>query len=380
MSQATYEIEPIHEKVSEHHIFDADFHFNVTSRDLTDYIDNRTVRRKIERYGGPGMVQGVGVKGDYAKEDSTPGYQMHGTAITSEEILDVTKETGADEVLLQENTHLPLQHTRYPVVREQVLKAYNEYLVKEGIDAENGIYGSLFVPTWDVDLALEELDKWGQEKGIVSAQNSVPGYRYPGFEELDPIYERITDLDLPLTLHIGGGGDDPTNLLNDSQRTYSERIGGGIAGGIVNAAMNAALTGLFEKFPDLNIVWGEAGTTWMPYAGYRADEFYQNSPEDVCLTPRLMELGKDYLDKLPSEHLFENTYLTTQPIEVPFNKNRASALLEACQAGRTYMFATDWPHSTLDVPNWVFDNPAIDSDLRERILYKNAHEVYRIPS
>ncbi|MFW5918350.1 MAG: amidohydrolase family protein, partial [Haloferacaceae archaeon] len=64
---------------------------------------------------------------------------------------------------------------------------------------------------------------------------------------------------------------------------------------------------------------------------------------------------------------------STQPIALP-DRNK-DAMLRLCEADRTFMYSSDWPHHTLDPVNWVFD-PAIDDELREAILHGTAERCY----
>jgi predicted TIM-barrel fold metal-dependent hydrolase len=190
----------------------------------------------------------------------------------------------------------------------------------------------------------------------------------------------MVDLDLPLQLHFGGISHHPTSLLSESKRTYIEHVMVRIGEGVIATVLNIVLTGVFDKYPEMDVIINEAGTNWIPHVAFRADNWYQNSPEDIGLSPRMREMDERYLDKMPSEYIREDMYVTTQPISLPRNPRLARGLLDASFAEDTFLFSTDWPHSAIDGPNWVFDNPQIDEDLMERIFRGNAREVYRPPS
>jgi predicted TIM-barrel fold metal-dependent hydrolase len=66
--------------------------------------------------------------------------------------------------------------------------------------------------------------------------------------------------------------------------------------------------------------------------------------------------------------------MTTQPIEEPPTDGQFLNLLEAMDAKQTLLFSSDYPH-------WDFDNPveafrAVPDDLKRRIFYENAAELY----
>lgn len=383
MSQRETDPEPLHPKANEQYIFDSDFHLNVHVEDLLEagYVDDPLVRDKLEKYGTPPSLGGTtGTSAEYAKEASGRADHVHGVAITPEEILEVNKETGADEVLLIPGNYFPVPHGPYPEVKKAIVQAYNDYLVERAIDVDRGIYGGLIVPDWDVELGLEELERHGDKDGVVTAFNWFPGWRPWGHECHDPLYDKMTELGLPLQLHFGGITNHPTSLLSESKRTYIEHVMVRIGEGVMATVLNLVLTGVFDKYPDLNVVINEAGTNWIPHVAYRADNWYQNSPEDICLVPRMREMDEQYLDRMPSEYIFDNMYTTTQPISLPEDPRLARGLLEASHADETFLFSTDWPHSAIDGPNWIFDNPEVDDEMKDRIFYENAEDVYRFPS
>jgi predicted TIM-barrel fold metal-dependent hydrolase len=138
------------------------------------------------------------------------------------------------------------------------------------------------------------------------------------------------------------------------------------------------MTGVFDKFPDLEVVLIEAGTNWVPFVANRLDEIYGDHPEDVQLTERLHAMGQEYLEREPSEYLFEHFNFSSQPIAIPDNPAHFEATLEMMHAEETLMFATDFPHYTVELHNWTFENPAVDDALRERILHGNAEAVFRL--
>ncbi len=374
---------PLHPDAEDARIFDADVHLNVHIDDLVEggYVDDPIVREKLEKYGSPPVLGGVtGTSAKYAKEVDERADHILGRAITADELDDVADELGADEMLLTPGNYLPIPHGPYPEVKRAVTKAYNDYLMEEAVDPDRGIYGALIVPDWDVEHGLEELDRYGDEDAIISAFNWFSGYRPWGHESHDPLNDKLVELDLPLQMHFGGLTHHPTSLKHDSKRTYVEHVMLDRDEGAIAEVLNIVFTGLFDKYPDLDIVINENGTTWIPHLAYRADNWYQNSPEDICMVPRMKEMGKQYLDKMPSEYIFENMYTTTVPIALPDDPQRAKSLLDVSRAEDTFVFATDWPHSAIDGPNWVFDSPAIDGDLQRSIFHENAEDVYRFPS
>jgi predicted TIM-barrel fold metal-dependent hydrolase len=61
------------------------------------------------------------------------------------------------------------------------------------------------------------------------------------------------------------------------------------------------MRGVFDRFPDPNVVFQEAGYWWVPLMRYWLDEFYEMHPDDIQITLRKHEAGANYLDRSPGE-------------------------------------------------------------------------------
>jgi len=83
---------------------------------------------------------------------------------------------------------------------------------------------------------------------------------------------------------------------------------------------------------------------------------------------------------MPSEYLFDNVYVTTQPMEFISIKSRSHArhLLELCHADEMFMHSSNWPHHSVNPVDWLFDLP-ISDETRDRIAHGNAESVFRFP-
>lgn len=367
----------IDERIADEYIIDADFHLQIPNESFFPYIRDDAIREKVEEFGVPEKTYS-GWKGTYASNVDSLG-NAQGIAMNSEDILQVRKELGIDVTIVNAGLKFP-NAGRYPPTMNELTRAYNDYVVDRVIDAENGIYGTLLLPKWDVEFTVEELDRLGDHDGIVGAHQWFSRSKPFGAIEYDPIFEKLIEYDLPLTLHPSAAYTSRFSQIGDTMRSYVEVSTTGMGHVLMANVMNMIMTGVFEKFPDLDVVLEEGGTMWIPYAAYRGDEIYQSYPEDVSLTERMQELDRKYLEKQPSECIFENMYVTTQPIALPKRSDMSEAALKLTHAEEMYLFSSDWPHGTVDAPNWLFQNSKIDDDMRAQIAHENAKDVYRFPN
>lgn len=362
------------EEAADAYVVDTDFHAGPSSdmADLLPYIDDEVVVEKLEVAGG--IPSPAGVQSRYAN-NLDMGYHKHGVAEDTEDVLEVMERFCIDALVVGPGMN-KLVTVQYPRIKNAVCAGLNDYLLERVVSPGDGIYTHVALPIWDAERSAEELDRVGDEDGVVGAYAWYGPYTpLLGEPQYDAVYERLADLDLPLAIHVGGGTYPPLDIAYQSVRTRTETLG------LLNSyyamldVANMTVTGVFDKYPDLRVVVQEAGATWVPFLANRMNEIYYTQPEDVRLTERMADMGAEYLERDPGEYVYDNFRFSTQPIALP--KRNTAAMLDLCEADRTFMYSSDWPHHTLDPVNWLFD-PTIDDETREAILHGNAERCYGI--
>lgn len=370
---ATEELDPIRAEAREEFIIDTDLHLNVTVEELLPYISDERLSEKLGRLGHPPGTQHWTAA--YATHDGDRGLSTHGEAHDGAEILDAIDEVGVDVPIVTPGlNYLPSTHN--PRLKTAICRAYNDYLLEHVTGVDDRIVAQAMMPQWDPQAMVEELDRIGDEPDIVGAYGWYGPYTPLGDPAYDPVFERLTRLGMPLTIHGSGGYWPRYDPIGEGLRTWTEILGVGWSVHAMVFVANMIMTGVFDRHPSLQLLVQEAGINWIPFLAYRMDEFYQDHPEDVQLTERMFDAERAYLDQLPSEYLFENCFFSTQPVSVVPNRRHHAELLQMCHAEDTLVFSSDWPHHTFDVPNWLFSNPHIDLDLRKRILRGTARELF----
>ena len=357
-------------------IVDMDFHVNPMEEELQPYIeDDRALDRLMTEFG----MWPIPDKWDaaYAIEEGNEGLFTQGRAEVADDVREACERFGIDEPVVNAGINgLPQQH--HPVLKNAVLQAGNDYMLDHFVD--EGILTALSISKWDVEHALSELDRWGEESGVAGVYSWYDPREPWGSEKFDPIFERLESLGLPLLLHGSLAFWPQHSYVGDNMLTWTEVLGfDWPIHGMVNA-VNMIMSGVFDRYPDLNVVFQEAGHWWLPFARYRMDEFYEMHPEDIQITPRKFADEERYLDRRPSEYLRDNVYVCTQPFALPRNSSEARGMLDLSMAADTFLYSSDWPHQTLDPPTWFFRSRAFrdDQSLRDRILHQNARSILRI--
>jgi predicted TIM-barrel fold metal-dependent hydrolase len=149
-----------------------------------------------------------------------------------------------------------------PEVQVALCKGYNRWLADIWSQSEGRLRWAAVLPFGVMDEALEEL-RWVAEYG-------ARGVFMRGVEEAGmlhdpyffPIYEEMSRLDMPVTVHIGNGNPEMERILNHGK-------GGSPFSSLRMASVAAChswiLAGIPQEFPELRIGFVEASSQWVPY-------------------------------------------------------------------------------------------------------------------
>ncbi len=221
--------------------------------------------------------------------------------------------------------------------------------------------GVMQFPIWDLDAAIEEIT-WARDAGLRAVNLPAPRRDFPPYAE--PQYDRLwaacQDLDLPLVCH-SAGGEEPIGtsgphgrLLFSAEIQWMSR----------RALWQLILSGVFERFPRLKLVFTEQRVTWVPDALRELDSIALSTS---WLPPR-------HLSCAPSEYWYRHCYLSGSflaPFEVA---QRHEVGLGNLMWGSDYPHIEGtWPNTRLAMRNTFAAVPPEDA---RRILGETALDVY----
>lgn len=223
------------------------------------------------------------------------------------------------------------------------------------------------IPIHDIDAAVEEVT-WAAATGCKSlqlpvfpAELGVPDYwdsRY------DPLWAAISAADLPVCCHIGM--NTQLEALAKRDPTPQKGIFVPMTGLSAAEAMGMwLLTGIFERFPKLKVVFVEPGVGWVAWWLWIVDDMAARQ-------------GYEFpgLKKAPSEYFRRNMYLTF--IDEPNVVDHAHNILGI----KNIMWSSDYPHPVSSWPK----SQAIAEEImtgvsggdRELVLSGNAARVWNL--
>jgi predicted TIM-barrel fold metal-dependent hydrolase len=249
------------------------------------------------------------------------------------------------------------------------LRSYNDWLLEDFQGAEPGrIVGLPMLPVEDgVDVALAELDRVlakGAKAAFIPGSPERP-YHDPYYE---PFWAGVTARNVPLTYHrTFGGRPQEADWDNVANNNFS-------AAGTVHRFLSSTrlltylvFTGVFERYPTLQIVAAEVNFGWLPFWAQTMDEQFHNQSA----------MGTLASTELPSALLGKNIFVTVLDDHVGFKLvSQYPWMADAA------MFSSDYPHSVCLWPNTTKLAAELTADLdpaaTEKILSGNAARVYGV--
>jgi predicted TIM-barrel fold metal-dependent hydrolase len=196
---------------------------------------------------------------------------------------------------------------------------------------------------------------------VLVSSGGEPPY---GNRRYDTVYEVCEKKRLPVMYHADSASLDDFHYHGFSTNLETHSLGFLIAN--MSQLTSVVVQGVPEKFPDLNIVFQEAGLFYVPMMMQRLDQEYLREPDEAPL-----------LDCLPSEYMKE-FYYGTQPMEQPANDEHLEAVIDMIGGAERLMWASDWPHPDYDETTVISELSFLSEAEKEMILGGTAENVFEI--
>lgn len=245
-----------------------------------------------------------------------------------------------------------------------VAKGVNDWTLETWVRPFDCFKGSILVAQQDPAQAVEEIDRLGDDPGMVQVLMCSAGEAPLGRRGYHPIYEACVRHNLPVALHIGGegaGNSSPATPVGHPS-TYFEWYGS-LPQSYMAHIMSMVTEGVFEKFPTLKVVLYEGGIFWLPHVMWRFDKNWKAQRSE---TP--------WVKQPPSRYILDHFYLTSYPLEAVPDPRYLEETLRMIQGERTLLFSSNYP-------NWEYGDPFamvrdVPETMRRRLMVENALDVY----
>jgi len=229
------------------------------------------------------------------------------------------------------------------------VEAYNNFLFEEFCAPDpNRLIGMAQIPSTGIDAAVHGL-KQAKERGArgVLISNWPAGNANLSRDD-DAFWAAAAEMGMPVTIHI--------NIISRAQRSASRRAAAAKGNKLYDMASEATrakaiggmshvfsmttgamtdliFTGVFERFPELQIVWIETGVGWIPH--------FLECLDDRWWRNRVW--GDLPLSEPPSTYWYRNNAAT-------FIVDRTGVELRNRVGVENMMWSSDYPHHGNDWP------------------------------
>lgn len=241
-----------------------------------------------------------------------------------------------------------------------MVRAYNDWLDEYASYDLLRFRALPLLPNLGVELALAEIDRVGGRAstgGFVI--NAYPGGTTDPQPEDDPVFATLAERQITLNIHVG-----LVNKMPQQKNLLALPAAGRFLGATTHL-IELIFSGVFDRFPDLQLVFAEVDCGWLPYFKEQLDDGYQR-----------YRFRFD-LKKLPSEYIEQHVHFTwvtdTHGID-----NRHSVGVDKM------LWSSDYPHGSSNYPNaWSPTKAAMSGvppEERELMLVGNAKRLYGFPN
>jgi predicted TIM-barrel fold metal-dependent hydrolase len=259
------------------------------------------------------------------------------------------------------------------------VEAYNNFLFEEFCAPDpDRLIGLAQVPSLGIDTAVDALRKARARGGKGVIISNWPSGGESLSEADDPFWAAAVDESLPVSVHI--------NIISRAQRGASRQAAAASGkpmydmssaaarakaiGGMSHVFSMAAgsitqmlFSGVFERFPELQMCWIETGVGWLPHFLESLDDRYW----------RNRSWGQLEISEPPSFYWHRNNAAS-------FITDRSGIALRHAVGVDNMMWSSDYPHHGND---WPYSRKVIDEtmghvadDERARIIGDNARRIW----
>ncbi|MDF2658849.1 MAG: amidohydrolase [Paenibacillus sp.] len=351
-------------------IIDCDIHASIPHDGLKAYLP-RIYREQIETWGKrlPGqnqMYMNGGTNGSMQEHQPTRGGNDEDAYLNYMRANHIDKFNLAYGILT--GSDYGVHTTPDTDYAAALCSASNDYVIERYLSRDSRLKGSVHIPKQDPILSAKEIDRVGSHPDMVQVIVSNGAERPYGNRRYEPIYEACVRNNLPFAIHVSmegiGINHPPTGAGYVSY--YAEYRAARTQIMMAHLA-SFIFEGVFVKYPDLKVIMVEAGMLWIAPYIWRLDQDW-----------KALRHQTPWVKEPPSEYYRKHVKVTSQPLELPPQKELFMPMLEAISARDNLMFASDYPHWDFDSPLLAF--PKIDEDIKRRIFYQNAADLYNLPS
>jgi len=221
----------------------------------------------------------------------------------------------------------------------------------------------------DIPAAVKQVKEAKQLGAVGMMILGTAGDRLLDDQSLLPFYQAVATEELPLAVHVGWACPSLNNL-------YTHIYPSGVIPFLMPVLMGMVSMmsgGIFDRFPNMRVVYLEAGCLWVHFILERLHHRFEHSGKNLSnIVSRTAPI-----QKLPPEEYIKkgNIYFSSEVEDVLLPQ-----VLDLVGDGQL-MFASDMPHGDRErfAAKMLQDRKDISDATKTKILETNPAKFYRLP-
>jgi len=251
-----------------------------------------------------------------------------------------------------------------PDVAVALATAVNDWQIREWLEPEPRLRGSIVVPIQIPELAVAEIERVAEHPGFVQVLLPVRTEHPLGSRLFRPLWEAIERSGLVAGIHFGGAPVVPPTPTG--WPTYFLEEYTAMAQVFATQLTSMIVEGVFDGHPGLRVAFLESGFTWLPAHMWRMDKEWRNLRR---LVP--------WVRRPPSEYVREHVRVGIQPLDPPPQVSQLLEVVDQLGSEEMLLYTSDYPHlHAFDVEEALLDH--LPQPLQGKIRSENARTFYKL--
>jgi predicted TIM-barrel fold metal-dependent hydrolase len=242
-----------------------------------------------------------------------------------------------------------------------VARAVNDWVVKEWLDRDPRLRASITIPTQNVEMAVDEIERCAKDRRFVQIQMLSMQETPLGRRSWWPIFAAAERHGLPIGIHPGSSYRQ--SLTSLGWPTYYIEDYTAYAQAFQSQLGSLICEGAFAKFPGLKVVLLESGVTWLPGFMWRLSKFWRGVRSEV-----------PWVDRSPADIVRDHVRLTIAPFDAPPKPDVIERVIDHLRSDDILLYASDYPHWQFDGEDAIPDG--VPDGLRRKIMVENPRATY----
>lgn len=234
----------------------------------------------------------------------------------------------------------PASQALNPELGAALCSAINDWQLEHLVYPEPRLRAAIPVTLDCPEFAIQEIKRVGSDPGVVSILGLSKTLEPLGSRRYWPLYEAAVEAGLPFQFHLSTGGGHANT--GTGWTSYHTEYHVGHVQSFQSQVLSLILTGTFDRFPDLKIMFVEGNVVHFASLLQRLEYHWKTLRSEVA-----------DLQRKPSEYIQDHIWASTQPIDEPDNPAHLAEMVEEFCADNV-LYASDYPHFDFDSPETVF--------------------------